>query len=212
MRHYMRIVPFLFQGHRVIHHEFENGRIAPLRCTGQGKFKSRVGELCLVVLALGLALAACTVNPVPEGYTGPIAYISDSAHAAGSTRGDMFYVTHVNGQRISDRAASTRSANYGRGFRMTPSVIGRKIPAQGPTTFTIMGRTQVGAPIQALFVTMFEVTGDVTFTPQPDRTYIVRGVLGKDYSAVWIEDVQTSEVIDKKIEIKGSAALGILQK
>ena len=48
--------------------------------------------------------------------------------------------------------------------------------------------------------------------PSQDVTYVVKGQLGDDYSAVWIEDEKTGSIVGSKIEIKGSAKLGILQK
>jgi len=40
----------------------------------------------------------------------------------------------------------------------------------------------------------------------------VTGTLSEDYSAVWIEDAETHEIVGEKIEIQGSAALGFFQK
>ncbi|MDH3230310.1 MAG: hypothetical protein OEN55_11000 [Alphaproteobacteria bacterium] len=40
----------------------------------------------------------------------------------------------------------------------------------------------------------------------------MKGELGEDYSAVWIEDQQSGEIVGEKIEIHGSAALGFFQK
>ncbi|MDD5365244.1 MAG: hypothetical protein PHR30_07885, partial [Gallionellaceae bacterium] len=59
---------------------------------------------------------------------------------------------------------------------------------------------------------IYQVTGDVSFTPDADKTYYVKGELGDNYSAVWLEDSDTHVVIDKKIELNGSAKLGIMDK
>jgi hypothetical protein len=52
----------------------------------------------------------------------------------------------------------------------------------------------------------------VTFTPERYKRYVVRGELGEDYSAVWIEEDETKTLIGEKIESRGSARLGIFEK
>jgi hypothetical protein len=165
----------------------------------------------VILLAVGLLLAACTTNPVPEGYKGPLAHIADSEVACGKTGADFFFLSEVNGKRIDDSLAATSMANSGRGFAMTPVTLGREVPAQ-PSTFTIIGRTHYAAPIIALFRRVYEVSGETRFTPLPDHSYVVKGVLGENYSAVWIEDRKTGELVGQKVEVKGSSSLGILEK
>jgi hypothetical protein len=63
-----------------------------------------------------------------------------------------------------------------------------------------------------MFSTEYEVRGDIRVSPVPNGTYVVKGQLSADYSAVWIESVDTGELLGKKIEIKGSAKLNILEK
>jgi len=94
---------------------------------------------------------------------------------------------------------------------MSPMVIGRDVPAGVPTSFTIVGRTHYAAPILELMNPVYEISGVVTFTPLPQHSYTVKGELDDDHSGVWIED-KPLEVVGQKIEIKGSARLGILQK
>jgi len=163
------------------------------------------------LIAVALPLAACTSNPVPDGYTGSIVRITDSVTPRSSTSADFFYLSKVNGRRIEDSLSITKQVNSGQGFAMIPRVIGRVVPAE-PSTFTIVGRTHYAAPILDLMNTVYEVSGETKFTPIPHQSYVVKGVLGENYSAVWIEDSQTGEVVGQKIEIKGSSALGILEK
>jgi hypothetical protein len=46
------------------------------------------------------------------------------------------------------------------------------------------------------------VSGTVTFAATPDQTYVVKGQLGPDYSAVWIE-TSAGEIVGTKIEKRG---------
>lgn len=151
------------------------------------------------LLALGLAISGCTSSPVPEGYTGPLAHIEDSTGNSETPGVDFFVLDAVNGQAINESIAATLSANYGQGFYMQPVVVGRDVPAQR-ATFTIRGTTHYAAPILALTNTVFRIEGQVTFTPAANGRYVVRGKLGKHHSAVWIEEVGTGRVMDRKIE------------
>lgn len=94
---------------------------------------------------------------------------------------------------------------------MTPAVIGRSVAAEA-STFTIVGRTHYAAPILELLNKTYEISGETKFAPEPNGYYMVKGVLGDNYSAVWIEEISTGAVVGQKIEVKGSTALGILQK
>lgn len=94
---------------------------------------------------------------------------------------------------------------------MTPEIIERRI-AISPTVLTIVGRTEYAAPILAFTNDVYEVKGDISFTPEENKTYSVYGELGENYSAVWLEDESNHTVVGNKIEIHGSAKLGIFQK
>ena len=165
----------------------------------------------LAVMLLALALGACTHNPVPKDYTGPLAAVRDSATVHDSTKVDFFVVSHVNGQKIGDSIGATVESNHGRGMVMRPAVIGRAVPAQA-AVFTIKGRTHYAAPILSMVQEVYEVKGDIEFAPVASRNYEVKGQLTPEYSAVWIEDSETREVVAQKVEIKGSAKLGFFQK
>jgi len=73
-------------------------------------------NLRAAVLAAAFELAGCTTNPIPQGYTGPLATIDDSAVTRSSTSADLFYVSDVDGRPIEDSRAATNRANSGRGF------------------------------------------------------------------------------------------------
>lgn len=170
-----------------------------------------MGRSFALLLALGALLAACTSNPIPEGYTGPTAHINDSWTALSERAADIFYLAAIDGRQIQNDLAVTAGANYGNGFSLTPYGYGRDVPARA-ATFTIVGRTHYAAPILEMTNRIFEVRGDIQFAPEPNRSYVVKGKLGNDYSAVWIEDAATGQPVGPKVEVKGSAALGFFQK
>jgi len=167
----------------------------------------------LALAAAAAMLSGCGTTPsMPQDYDGPIATITDSA-AHGSTGGlDFFFLQKIDGNEIENSLGDTAKANSGMGLSMRPVVIERRVPAQQPATFTIVGRTHYAAPILELTNTVYEVSGDVKFAPLPNHVYMVQGSLRKNHSAVWIEDESTGEVMGRKIEKDGSAALGFFSK
>lgn len=167
----------------------------------------------LTVVGVCLLLAGCVnfSSPLPENYTGPVATIQDWVHVHSASKADFFYLTAVDGNRIEDSLTKTLMVNRGRGVVMAPVTLQRKVPAQ-LTRFKLEGRTGYAAPILAMFKPVYEVSGEIQFKPEAGHLYRVKGELGENYSAVWLEDAATETVVGEKIEIKGSAKLGILQK
>lgn len=162
-------------------------------------------------VAAVIALWGCTTNPVPEGYTGPVAKITDTYNYRSDTAYDFFVVTKVNGKRIEESVSTTAALNEGRGFAMRVFAISRKVPAE-EATFTVMGRTHYAAPILAMVNPVYEITGDIKFTPLPNHDYYVEGKMDDDHSVIWIRDNTTHQQVADKIEIKGSTRVGLLQK
>ena len=148
-----------------------------------------------------LALAGCATNPIPEGYTGPLARVTDTVVRHDSKKSDFYYVSEVDGARIEESAWKTREANYGKGFFQQPYTVSREAPARAMEV-TLRAHTQYAAPILELLNPVYEVSGKVTFVPKPGGEYVVKGVLGEGYAAVWIEDIATGDVVTEKIENK----------
>jgi len=169
-------------------------------------------SLILVVTCV-VSLSGCVSyhRPVPEGYSGPRAQLHDSVKVHSASKADFFYVSHVDGQQIEDTRIKTRVANRGHGFNMTPVVVQRDIPVR-ELTLTIVGRTDYAAPILTLTSTVYQVKGDIRFTPIVGKSYVVRGELGEAFSAVWIEGPTQGIVPGTKVEIKGPATLGVFEK
>lgn len=171
-------------------------------------------KMILALLMATSVLAGCATSykpTIPDGYTGPRSSVNDTVKVYSNSKADLFYVSDVNGSKIDDALGRTRVRNQNHGFDMKTVVLQHEIPAQS-TTLNIVGRTEYAAPILALTNTVYEVKGVVEFTPEPNKTYVVRGVLGENYSAVWVEELGTSAVVGNKVEVNRSAALGFFQK
>lgn len=136
-----------------------------------------------------LALAGCATSPIPEGYSGPIATIRDSAASETSSRARFFFLSEIDGQPVRNVLGATRQANSGRGFSLNTVPFSRSVPAR-QATFTIEGKIAYGAPIQEIanMATVYTVQKKVTFSPESNRTYVVNGTLTADRKEVWIED------------------------
>lgn len=171
-----------------------------------------VRYLSIFYLALVLTGCATYAPSVPENYNGPRAQIDDSVKVQSSSKADFFVVEEIDSMKVESSLNATLRANQGRGMSMSPVLIGRPLVAEKPLKISIKGRTQFAAPILAMTGTVYQVTGVVEFTPKTNGKYIVRGELGEKYSAIWVEDTTTSQPVGTKVEVKGSAALGFLEK
>jgi hypothetical protein len=171
-------------------------------------FLQRLAFFCLPLL---LAACAAPTTNVPETYKGPVAIIRDTAVSQTSNKANIFYLKAVDGQAIRNSLIATRQDNAGRGFALGTTEIERPVLPQAGV-FSVAGRTEYGAPIQALTGTVYQVAGEVRFTPEAGKRYVVRGELGEQYCAVWIEEAGTRAVVGEKVELKGSGKLGFFEK
>jgi hypothetical protein len=165
------------------------------------------------ILLIVLFISGCTgYKPsVPKNYNGPIANIKDSAIIHSSSKVDFFYLEKINQNEILNSRIHTLNVNHGRGLSFKPVVLDHNIPAK-ESTITLVGRTEYAAPIQALTNTVYEIKGDITFIPNKNKKYIIKGKLDKQYSSVWIEELESSIIVGNKIELNGSSALSFFEK
>jgi hypothetical protein len=136
--------------------------------------------------------------PIPEGYTGPRATITDTSEPVSSVKIRFFELAKVDGRKVEGSAEATFRANYGHGFSMNPIVLSREVPAQ-TCILAIEGVTHVAADILAFGGGMYHVNGEITATLEPGKVYFVKGELSKTYSAVWLEDA-AGHLVSTKIE------------
>lgn len=147
-----------------------------------------MNKLTLAVAAT-LLLSACVTSPIPANYSGPLATIRDTGVSESANRSQFFFLAEIDGQPVDGGRSASKRANSGRGFGLKPQSFSREVPAK-PSTFTLKGEVEYGAPIQAMLNagTLYKTEKKVTFTPQSTRTYLVKGVLTADKQDVWLED------------------------
>ena len=170
--------------------------------------KYGIAAATLVVCLIG---CATTSSPVPAGYTGPTATIKDSIRVISDTKAEFFVLYELDGRHVENALGITIDRNAGNGFLLTPSGADRLVPAQA-AAFHILGRTHFGAPIDEMVSTAYLIDGEVRFAPVAGEGYVVKGELGADHSAVWVENEKTGAQIGNKLLIKGSAAVGMFKK
>lgn len=168
-----------------------------------------------IAIAVAVALTGCATTylpSIPANYTGPQAQLQDSATTHSNSKADFFVVEEIDGAKINNSLHETFRRNQGKGMLMTPAFVSWPLIADKPLKLLVKGRTHFAAPILALAGTVYQVQGTVEFTPKADGKYVVRGKFGDEYSVVWIEDAATAQPVGNKVEVKGSAKLGLLEK
>ncbi len=137
-------------------------------------------------------------QPIPENYTGDLSLIKDTYEDISSTKVYFFELDKIDGRSVSTSSYETRVLNDGRGLLMTPVVTERQVPSS-VSTLTIQGLTHYAAPILALKGGNYSVGGNVEVELEANTTYLVKGELSKNYSAIWLED-SSGNVVSKIIE------------
>ncbi|OUR65496.1 hypothetical protein A9Q79_00420 [Methylophaga sp. 42_25_T18] len=151
-----------------------------------------------VSIAVLLISGCANYQPVPEGYTGPVAIVKDTGFQEDGTTAQLFVLDKVDGKKIDTSFEATVQASHGQGFALTTVFEVRDIPAR-PMKVELYGSHTTAAPIQAMYKqlngTFYSVQGEVEFSPQADRRYVVKGKLAKAQSSIWIEDSETGEKV-----------------
>ena len=161
-------------------------------------------------VALGLAGCASLPSSLPEGYKGEVATIQDTAITIDAGKADLFYLAAIDGGQIKNSRSETIKASHGRGNYLSTVLLNNSVPV-GTHKFTIVGRTEYAMPIRALAGDVYEVKGEVEFSPLPNAKYTIKGSLSEMHSSVWIENTDTKEIVGE-IKNEGTSKLGIFQK
>jgi hypothetical protein len=158
-----------------------------------------------------LSGCATQASILPKDYGGPTAVIADSSYDYSKRKSDFFYVDAIDGTPVANARDNTARANQGRGLAQQVQGSERRVEAKS-TVFHIVGSSHYAAPILAMAGTSYYVDGDVTFTPVAGAAYVVKGSLGPDYSAVWIEDKGNGRQMGNKLIIKGASEASAFKK
>ncbi|MGE0283927.1 MAG: hypothetical protein AB7P20_25395 [Rhizobiaceae bacterium] len=157
-----------------------------------------------LLLLCVLALVGCA-KTLPDNYSGPTAVVKDTY--ANFVKGgflrhekvDLFIMQTMDGKLIDNGLLATARAGFksSLGFSIKPQTFERPIPAR-PMTVTISavisyaaGGVYGGSREPATMATR-----KIRFNPVAGETYIVRGRIAEDNSAVWLETASGRIVSD----------------
>lgn len=157
--------------------------------------------------ALVMLLGGCvtTHNPIPEGYSGPLITIDDSFKSLGSRKAEMFYIQKINNKDVENAHRKSFSASSGQSGVLVTQGYSHKLPAM-KTKLLLSGEIMHGAPIGYLFNSgsNYVVRGEIEFSPEVNKHYLISGELSKERSAVWVENINGDIVSEVVLLVKGN--------
>lgn len=170
-----------------------------------------MGRIFLFCVVLSLIQGCATYqSSMPDSYKGETARIQDTETRIDDGKADLFYLSHVDGGKIRNSRLLSLQRSYGQGGLLTTDLQEHFVPA-AEQTITIVGRTTYAMPLRAMLATVYEVKGDIVFSPKPGAVYVIKGQLSDEESMVWLEDATSGEIVGG-VEVQGSAKLGFFEK
>ncbi len=142
-------------------------------------------------------LAGCTKSSIREDYNGAVAFFDESNKKINKYKWDYYVLSGVDGTDLWDSISETLGRNQGRGFKMTPYLHGHIVPAGKNIVLSLQARSVFAAPILSFGYPNCRFEAEVVFKPEENADYVIRGTLEKDYSAIWIVDLNTDQVVLK---------------
>ncbi|HKC17180.1 MAG TPA: hypothetical protein VKC11_10790 [Steroidobacteraceae bacterium] len=166
----------------------------------------------VALVSLLVALVSCATTPPIPPFTGPSAIIKDSfSNLTGTTKADLFYLDAIDGKSVRNAFDETFQLNYGHGMVLKPHAYERSVPAR-EAKYQLHGRTYFAAPILEMAGHAFQIEGEVVLTPEAGETYVVKGELSADHSAIWVENEKTGAQLGNRLLIAGSAEVKMFMK
>lgn len=147
---------------------------------------------------LALSLPSCVqYYQAPQPGSGPTATIRNTGMAHDAFKSSVFEVEKIDGRTVLASAMQTPRGG-GPVVAMGESLV--PVQAGRPLLLELSAHDRFAADGAALAYafggnTAKPATRTLTFTPKPDATYVVKGTLSKENSAVWLEDARTGKRI-----------------
>jgi hypothetical protein len=163
----------------------------------------------LLLATASLALAGCaTLYTVPKEYTGPTADLADSVMRESPGVLRVYAALKIDGKPADNAigASAQRSQTFGSiEFGLLEASVTRKVEAR-PMKVELraqhMAAAFAGFALLAKGQFYYNHTGVVDFDPKPGHKYQVKGAMGPEEIAVWIEDTATGERVTDKVAKK----------
>ena len=154
----------------------------------------------LLIFIFTTLIGACETPPLlPDDYDGPIARVYDTVNNRETKSAYFYELDKVDGKRIEGSIGLSLSASYGQGAILTVVQTSREVPAGKELKLSLLGMRKYAAPILEIINGSYKVHGDIVFTPEEGKSYNVNGELSKEYSAIWLEDLE-GNIVSNKIQ------------
>jgi hypothetical protein len=158
------------------------------------------------VMLTALLLSSCVApTPPPPAFTGSVAFLSMTSVTRGPFAENVFIVSAINGQPFAGEIYPSEPPPDVSLSPITGPLTSVTIPASQPTRFTLSGYSVFQAPIFAMTMADYTLSGDINFVPVAGQNYTVKGTFTPSYSALWIENEDTGQLAAPKLEVHGSA-------
>jgi hypothetical protein len=160
----------------------------------------------VTLAAAALLLSACTSfksftafeAATPPDYTGATANVADKVVAVSPQQLHVFEMTQVDDRRLSSSSMASTRAGQGSGMTVAPVSLTNELPLHA-SRVRLQAATQYASPMLAMSNPGCRTVGEVSFTPQDGKRYIVNGRIAADACEVWIEDIATGQAATDKI-------------
>jgi hypothetical protein len=124
------------------------------------------------------------------------AIIQDTTAADTQTRAQFFVLAKINGTNVDNALVAARRASKDGGYVLPEYPFLRTVPIK-QITVTLQARLAYSARIyeEVDAINFHAADRNLSFTPKPDTTYLVKGTLTTDREDVWLEEADTGKVV-----------------
>lgn len=167
-------------------------------------------SLCL------LAIAGCAAkfhSAIPQDYSGEVATIADTYERLGTTNANFYYLKEVNGKPVWNAMEESYRTSYGQANLTTAGAV-RNVPARQLKLLLVAQISNPGFFVSADTPTdKYRFEREVHFTPEPKKTYLVKGMLTGSHSAIWLEDLDRQVISDVvQVDIDGNQVAELIDR
>jgi len=155
-----------------------------------------------------LLLSGCTsfqaFQPAtPPDYTGATVNVADQVMTISPQRLHVFEITQVDGRRLASSSTASTRAGKGGDMTVTPVSLTNELPLR-EAKVRLQAAVQYASPVVSMSNPSCRTVGDVSFTPQEGKRYVVNGLIAANACEVWIEDLETRQVVTGKVTGPGT--------
>lgn len=148
------------------------------------------------LLSFSLLVGCVQHQPsIPQGYVGEKASIEDTFQRKNTEKAYFFCVSKIDGNTMLNGINESYGASFNKGMYLTALGYNRDIPIK-PLKISLIAHVahSTGAMTLLDSESSIKLEGDVELIPIPDMKYFVKGILSKEQTSVWIEDIHGNVV------------------